>query len=579
MLYPFLLFVKPMTSKSSSTFHPGRSERATEGTVQEEAVESNGSSKHTPWPSQAKSVYTVDDAIEWMGFGLFQWAATLLCGIIFMADSIERMILSTLPFLCKCQWDLSSAEQAALTSALFFGALVGSTLWGLFADNFGRQKAIFGMGFVLLGFGALSAVKLTPDDRKYPGYPWLLVCRFGVGLGTSCIPQLSTYYIEFLPRKARAICTIVVIGLGSIGTVIAAGLAAAIMGESDLGWHWYLGISAGPLALGIILVPFFPESARYYLVKGKQEEAMKVLARVAWVNRKSLPEGRVVLYEEKYGSTVASSYTSKAVFRKSPTAATTGSINSPRQSFEKDESVPLLAAAIKDTSNSSRLARCCDKLSLLFVNGKWQSTLILVVVWYMFAWLYYGNVLLASTMVQYNPHCDVNKTSFHPNTSNSSCSDNDLDTTDFLEIMATAAAELPGIITNIIIIELIGRKLTLSFNFTMIAIGCGLLFLCPPEAALTVLLFFVRTFSMAALQATYVYTAEVYPTVVRGLGMGILNSISRLGAILTPFIAQVLFETSDYATLGVYTGSGAVVAVLSLLLPLETKGKQLKDKH
>ena len=75
------------------------------------------------------------------------------------------------------------------------------------------------------------------------------------------------------------------------------------------------------------------------------------------------------------------------------------------------------------------------------------------------------------------------------------------------------------------------------------------------------------------------YTAEVYPTVVRGLGMGILNSVSRLGAILTPFVAQVLFETSDYATIGVYTGSSAVIALMAILLPVETKGKLLKDKR
>ncbi len=41
---------------------------------------------------------------------------TLLCSVIFIADSIERMILSTLPYLCKCQWDLTSVEEAALTS-------------------------------------------------------------------------------------------------------------------------------------------------------------------------------------------------------------------------------------------------------------------------------------------------------------------------------------------------------------------------------------------------------------------------------------------------------------------------------
>ena len=291
------------------------------------------------------------------------------------------------------------------------------------------------------------------------------------------------------------------------------------------------------------------------------------------MNRRSLPEGRIVLHEDKYGDHTT---TPKYGIQTSTANSGRNSINT-TEGFDENESVPLLAAAVNSKRPTSRLVRFCNKLSLLLVDGRWRFSLILFVVWYAFAWLYYGSVLLTSTIVQNDPHCNVNGS--FVNASNTNCSDSELDTTDFVEIMITSAAELPGIFTNIIIIELIGRKLTMAFNFTMVAIGMSLLFLCPPEAVLTLLLFVVRTFSMAGIQATYVYTAEVYPTVVRGLAMGLLNSVSRLGAILTPFVAQVLFETSDYATIGVYTGSSAVVVLMAILLPVETKGKLLKDKR
>ena len=520
-----------------------------------------------------KELYTVDEAIEKMGFGPFQWMITLLCGTIVIADTIEIMVLSILPFLCKCQWDLSSAEEAAISSAMFIGAMIGCTFWGFVADSFGRKKVVVGMGLILLTFGSLSAVKLTPNDSKYPGYPWLLVCRLGVGLGTSCNPQMFTYYIEFLPRKARAICTVFVLGWGSVGSIIAAALATAVMVELHLGWHWYLGISACPFVLVLVMVPFFPESARYYLAQGKQKEAMKVLARIAWVNCKPLPEGEFVLHVEKYNNQTTCYYDSKVPTTSSYTATTIrGSINSPL----KDESVPLLKMAMNGDRKPSWISGFCRKFSLFVVGGKWKVTSILVVISFTFGWLYYGSVLLTSTIIEYNPHCSSNGTVM-PNTSNSSC--NSLDKSDFLEIMSTAAAELPGTLVNIIIIELIGRKLTIAFDYTMVTIGFSLLYLCPPKAVLTLLLFVIRTFSMAGSLAVIVYTAEVYPTVVRGLGMGILNTISRIGAVSTPFVAQVVFERSDYAALGIYAGSGTVTAILSLLLPLETKGKRLKDRH
>ena len=76
----------------------------------------------------------------------------------------------------------------------------------------------------------------------------------------------------------------------------------------------------------------------------------------------------------------------------------------------------------------------------------------------------------------------------------------------------------------------------------------------------------------------YVYTPEVYATKVRGVGIGFLYSVARVGAILTPYVAQVLFETNDYATISLYAFSSLVLIIHALLLPIETKGKALRDE-
>ena len=44
--------------------------------------------------------------------------------------------------------------------------------------------------------------------------------------------------------------------------------------------------------------------------------------------------------------------------------------------------------------------------------------------------------------------------------------------------------------------------------------------------------------------ALTVYTPEVFPTSVRGTAMGYCSSAARIGAIITPFVAQVC--TSHY---------------------------------
>jgi len=41
----------------------------------------------------------------------------------------------------------------------------------------------------ILVFGVLSAIPLSHDDAKFPGYPWLVVCRFGVGIAAGGVTQ------------------------------------------------------------------------------------------------------------------------------------------------------------------------------------------------------------------------------------------------------------------------------------------------------------------------------------------------------------------------------------------------------
>jgi MFS family permease len=42
---------------------------------------------------------------------------------------------------------------------------------------------------ILLVSGVLSAIPVSADDSKIPGYPWLLICRFGVGFGAGGTAQ------------------------------------------------------------------------------------------------------------------------------------------------------------------------------------------------------------------------------------------------------------------------------------------------------------------------------------------------------------------------------------------------------
>ena len=50
-------------------------------------------------------------------------------------------------------------------------------------------QALLIVDVILLVSGVLSAIPLSADDSKIPGYPWLLICRFGVGFGAGGTAQ------------------------------------------------------------------------------------------------------------------------------------------------------------------------------------------------------------------------------------------------------------------------------------------------------------------------------------------------------------------------------------------------------
>ena len=96
-----------------------------------------------------------------------------------------------------------------------------------------------------------------------------------------------------------------------------------------------------------------------------------------------------------------------------------------------------------------------------------------------------------------------------------------------------------------------------------------------PQKALTLVMFCVRGFSQGMFNFVYIYTAEVYPTNIRTLGIGSASSWARVGAMATPFVAQVLLDQSLAAAVWVYGGVCICAAVCASLLPIETMGKEL----
>lgn len=84
----------------------------------------------------------------------------------------------------------------------------------------------------------------------------------------------------------------------------------------------------------------------------------------------------------------------------------------------------------------------------------------------------------------------------------------------------------------------------------------------------------------AAFAVIYVWSAELYPTVVRNVGMGASSSCARIGGMVSPYIADLSTLVDGHfgqaLPLVVFGASSVIAGLLSLILP-ETLGANLPE--
>ncbi|CAM1297601.1 SLC22A14 (predicted) [Pycnogonum litorale] len=85
---------------------------------------------------------------------------------------------------------------------------------------------------------------------------------------------------------------------------------------------------------------------------------------------------------------------------------------------------------------------------------------------------------------------------------------------------------------------------------------------------------FGRTCIAVAYCNMFVYSSEIYPTVVRNIGLGSGTLLAKVGAMLAPYVKELAKYTSPVVPLILHGTLALFGGVLVLLLP-ETKNRRL----
>ena len=154
---------------------------------------------------------------------------------------MEVMLLSFLQVLVREEWKLSSAEEASIAAAVFFGELPGSVFWGFLGDKIGRRKGFAVSAFLVGTVGVLSAFAGNIVALS------LLRGIVGFGVSGSLLPY--DLLSEFLPPIARGKFLLGLQLFWTLGTLLVC--AGSWLLVKPFGWQGLTIFVATPLFVAL----------------------------------------------------------------------------------------------------------------------------------------------------------------------------------------------------------------------------------------------------------------------------------------------------------------------------------------
>lgn len=150
-----------------------------------------------------------------------------------------------------------------------------------------------------------------------------------------------------------------------------------------------------------------------------------------------------------------------------------------------------------------------------------------------------------------------------------------LDGNIFLNVAASAALELPGTLIVLFLISHVSRLKILIGGHLLTGVSLLLITVVPGATAK----FCLANLGIVGVTITfpmvYLYSSEVYPTVVRNIGVGLGSVCARIGSMIAPFIAT-MGSIEPWLPPLLFGCLPIIVSLLCFLLP-ETMNSELPE--
>jgi MFS transporter, putative metabolite:H+ symporter len=442
--------------------------------------------------------YQIAARIERLPFSRWHLKMGAIVSTGWFFDGFDALSIAyVLPVLVPA-WHLTFATGSTLISAGYVGQLLGSIFFGWLGERIGRVP-VFRYTLILYTVMSIACAFAWDFNSLF----WMRAIQ-GLGLGGE-IPIMASYIGEFAKASHRGRY-----GLGfqlwfSISFIFVSGISYFVV--PHLGWQWMFVIGALPAIILIPMRQWMPESPRWLVNKGRDEEANTILTKIeneiSERGAKPLPP------------------------------------------------IPTGVAAQPAKATIGDLLKGIYRRRTLAVWAIWFCTYIIV----------YGLNTTVPTLLRTVYHGTLEQSISYG--------------------FFASGLGLCFTISGIFLIDKFGRKPLFTLGLLCSAIPLALLWLyaAPGESLIFLMALFMLSSAFNSILALGLstYTAELYPTEMRAVGVGVGNAWVRFAAIIGPIFlgwasANIGFNNA-YAIYGMF---GIVGGLTVIFFAIETKGKVLE---
>ncbi|TFY83473.1 hypothetical protein EWM64_g544 [Hericium alpestre] len=230
--------------------------------------------------SGKRLVWTIN-FVAGLAIFFFGYDQGMMGGVNTSPDYVQTMSLGYSTYLGPSEgWVATITDptrQGGIVSIYYFGTLLGCLPAGMLGDRIGRIKTmLIGACWILLG----SALQCSAQNLG-----WMLAARVINGIGTGFLNAIvPVWSAEVASHTSRGAFIAMEFTLNIFGVVVAYwlefGLGFVGQGLTQVRWRFPIAFQMVPLIAFVICLRWMPESPRWLVKVGRNEEAREILGRL-----------------------------------------------------------------------------------------------------------------------------------------------------------------------------------------------------------------------------------------------------------------------------------------------------------